>query len=112
MEKNEFITWNDLSVGLWAGIVFLGVLAVKFISWVSVREINSFWEKIDKLQTTKINDLKSEIDNKFNALDEKVSKIQKATHGKREAQDSVMLLVLEELKKLEEKSDLITKVKK
>ena len=105
IEESKFVSWHDFSLGLWSMIALTGVGILKFLSWFSTREIKSFWEKIDKLQTIKIESLKEEIDSKFISLDEKVSKIALATHGKKETKETVLLQVLDQLKRINPKND-------
>ena len=105
IEESKFVSWHDFSLGLWSIIALSGVGILKFLSWFSTREIKSFWEKIDKLQTIKIESLKAEIDSKFSSLDEKVSKIAKATHGRKETKETVLLEVLDQLKRINPKND-------
>ena len=105
IEESKFVPWHDFSLGLWSMIALIGVGILKFLSWFSTREIKSFWEKIDKLQTIKIESLKEEIDSKFSSLDEKVNKIAIATHGRKETKDSVLLEVLDQLKRINPKND-------
>ena len=59
------------------------------------------WNVID----AKIESLKEEIDCKFSSLDEKVDKIALATHGTKKTKDSVLLEVLDQLKRINPKND-------
>ena len=57
------------------------------------------------MQLTHVNTLRKEIEIKFDSLDEKISKIERATHGNRESKDAVLNEVLETLKQIKIKDE-------
>ena len=105
LEPKQFISWHEVTIGLWAAILTAIYYLTKFLRWFSTRELEAFWKKISFMQLTHVNTLRKEIEIKFDSLDEKISKIERATHGNRESKDAVLNEVLETLKQIKIKDE-------
>lgn len=106
------ITWQDLSLGLWALIVAASFGVLKFISWFSTREIKRFWNDIDIRLDDRIKASEERIEAKLLERDEKIEKIAKGVevirghyHDKTAMEAGVLNQLLHVAEKLDKKVD-------
>ena len=95
----SLFSWQDVSLSLWAFILFCGFWIGKFLRWFSIREVKNYSEKQEKKIVEKISEL----------IDEKVSEIEARFHSehvelKKELKDD-----LKEIKTLVERDIVHTK---
>ena len=81
MEKLEktassFVSWHDLSFGLWALVISAGYGIMRFISWFATRELANFWNKIEK----KILEGEGRIEKRLDVIEESITTYKKEKH--------------------------------
>ena len=78
-KADSFISWHDLSYGLWAVCAACGYGVVKFLRWFLIREINTFQKQtIDEAREGIANDIKlseSRIEEKLLKRDGKLEEL-------------------------------------
>lgn len=95
----SLFSWQDVSLSLWAFILFCGFWIVKFLRWFSIREVKNYSEKQEQKIVEKISEL----------IDEKVSDIETKFHSEHSELKRELKEDLKEIKTLVERDIIHTK---
>jgi hypothetical protein len=92
------INWHDISLWLWSLVVTAFWGFVKFISWISTREIKNFWKNVDERLDQKNSELKNrmqEIERKFSILCDDVHSLKHCKKTEHKAQHETLVILYE-----------------
>jgi len=95
----SLFSWQDVSLSLWAFILFCGFWIVKFLRWFSIREVRNYSEKQEQKIVCKISEL----------IDEKVQDIELRFHSEHSELKRELKEDLKEIKTLVERDIVHTK---
>lgn len=108
------MNWHDLSDTIISTIYLLGVTVIGYVGWMVIKLLKLVTPQASKVVAKIVSDwiidllrpiIQEAIDQKIgNKLDD-LEKIRDATHGKKEAQEGVMLRLLEIAEKLEKQAN-------
>lgn len=109
--KEQYLSWHDLTIGIWAALLALGFSIFRFLRWFSTREIENFWEKIkseikagEKRLENKIEEVDDKSSNRLSEIENHLIKYKKEKHDLADINsgyEGAMPLILEALKSAE-----------